>query len=339
MSEKLFEIRMIEDTPDFTECEEVTPSSVNILEKDIEDWFVNNTKLIFSDKKSVFVLAQELKGESLADILALDSQGNLLVIEIKRDWSDRATVGQLLDYASNLSKWSYEEFNTRYRKYTGESKELIDEFRSFVENPEFEKSDLFAKQRLFVVAPYYDEPLIRIIRWLKEYDLPIDYVPFRIYRKDGGLLLKIEQITIEPIEQRWGWNGDWFFNTNETYGSGAYQKMIKQQRIGIYGYTDPEGILSKPNVGDRVFLYRNGVGIIAVAELGEEIKRGNEIFGQVENNECHRTIRNLKVLKDNGVSSAQVKKMGYNLPVRSTLCKIYNPTVAKMLYEEIERNS
>ena len=73
------------------------------------------------------------------DILALDSEGNLIIIEAKRDWSDRSTVGQILDYAAHLQEWDYAAFNSRSKKYFGQDVELIERFREFVDNSDFPK--------------------------------------------------------------------------------------------------------------------------------------------------------------------------------------------------------
>ena len=48
-------------------------------------------------------------GKRMGDILALDADGRLVIVEIKRDWSDRATVGQLLEYAAEMTGKSYED--------------------------------------------------------------------------------------------------------------------------------------------------------------------------------------------------------------------------------------
>src|SRR5689334_11224864 len=88
-----------------------TAQELKVSEKQIEKWMVLKPNLLFTDENSVMVIAQELSGEPQADLLAVDSQGNLIIIEIKRHWCDRNTVGQLLDYAARLSSWDYEAFN------------------------------------------------------------------------------------------------------------------------------------------------------------------------------------------------------------------------------------
>lgn len=338
--DKLFEIHDLEDTPSFSIIEEVTPHSIKVKEKHFEEWVAKNPKLLFTDEDAVLVLAQEVSGEPMADILAVDSQGSLIIIEAKRDWSDRTTLGQILDYAAHLNDWDYDQFNARAKKYWGNDIELIDRFRAFVENSDFPKESLFKTQRLFIVAPQSDSNLLKVIDWLKQYDVPIDYIPFKLLQTKGqNHLLHIKQLDVEPLPPRTGWEGDWFFNTNETYGKGAYKKMIKQAVIAVYGYPDGKQRLDRPTPSDRVFMYANNVGIIAMGTItDEETFSSGDVFDKEKKREFHRRLGDFKSVSPiNAIKPAEVSQTGYNLPVRSTLCKIYNPTAAKWIAKEIDR--
>jgi hypothetical protein len=340
--EKLFHIHDLEESPSFTLISEVTAHSIKVKEKHFEEWVAKNPKLLFTDENAVLVIAQEVSGEPMADILALDSEGNLIIIEAKRDWSDRNTIGQVLDYAAHLREWDYDEFNARAKKYFKNNIELIDRFREFVDNPDFPKDELCKKQRLFIVAPESDSSLFKVIDWLNQYQVPIDYIPFKIMQaKEGDYLLQIRQIDVEPLPQKWGWEGDWFFNTNETYGKGAYNEMIEQAVIAVYGYHDGKERLDKPSPGDRVFMYVNNIGIIGKGKVAEEESfSSGSVFQKKADREFHRKLVDFKVVSTkNAIKSAEVSQMGYNLPVRSTLCKIYNPIVARRIAEEIDRRS
>jgi len=74
---------------------EKSASELRVEEKTIEDWIANNPQLLFP-KEQVLVFGQSILGQSMADVVALDSLGSLIIVEIKRDWSDRSTVAQLL---------------------------------------------------------------------------------------------------------------------------------------------------------------------------------------------------------------------------------------------------
>lgn len=341
--DKLFHIQNLGDSPSFSLINEVSSYSIKVKEKHFEEWVAKNPKLLFTDENAVLVIAQEISGEPMADILALDSEGNLIIIEAKRDWSDRNTVGQILDYAAHLRQWDYKAFNERAKKYKGKDTELIDRFRKFVDNPDFQKDQLCRNQRLYIVAPDSDINLFRIIEWLQQYQVPIDYIPFKIMKTEAGdHLLQIGQIEVEPLLPPRGtgeWEGDWFFNTNETYARGAYKKMVEQAVMAVYGYHDGKERLDRPLPGNRVFMYVNNIGIIGVGKVAdEESFSSDSVFGKQNEREFQRRLIDFKAVSGkNAVRAAEVSQMNYNLPVRSTLCKIYNPTVAKRIAEQIER--
>lgn len=85
-------------------------ADLGVREKTMEDWIASQPALLFP-KEQVLVIGQSIAGQSMADVLALDSVGNLIVVEVKRDWSDRSTVGQLLEYAAAYKDAAYETFN------------------------------------------------------------------------------------------------------------------------------------------------------------------------------------------------------------------------------------
>ncbi len=78
------------------------------MEKDLENWVATHPELLFGVER-VLVIGQSVSGQQMADILALDADGRLVVVEMKRDWSDRSTVGQLLEYAARMAESTYDD--------------------------------------------------------------------------------------------------------------------------------------------------------------------------------------------------------------------------------------
>lgn len=319
-------------------------SSFRVKEKNIENWMATEPKLLFSNPDAVMIIAQEISGELMADLLAVDSQGNLIIIEIKRNWSDRNTVGQILDYAARLASWKYEDFNDRWKKYMGRnSGDLFEEFKNFNENPDFPEDDFFKQRRLFILASSVDESMKRIISWLGDsYNVPIDYVPFQFYENNGQIFLQISKIDIQPIIPKGGWSGDWFFNTNETYNKGTYTNMFEQSVVAVWGYPNGQEFLNRPKPSERVFAYINGRGITAVGKFGEkDAFPSGSVFSRENEQEFHRHVTWETIVEpDKAVKPAESSQWGYNLPVRSTLCRMYHKTIAqKIAVELIKRKS
>ncbi|MCH8822749.1 MAG: hypothetical protein IH984_04500 [Planctomycetes bacterium] len=319
-------------------------ADLRVKEKQIEKWITLNPSLLFTDAGSVMVIAQELSGELLADLLAVDSQGNLIIIEIKRHWSDRKTAGQILDYAARLSKWDYEAFNNRWKLHKGEQAgDLLKSFRNFVENPSFSEEDFLKTKRLFILASHADEGLKRIIIWLRdEYNVPIDFVPFTFFEDGDDVFLHMDKIDVQPIPKTIKFDGDWFFNTNETHSTGAWKNMIERGVIAAYGYGEAttKMKMDMPATGNRVFVYVNRKGIIAAGNITEEIsEQGLGMFNKDTNgDEYHRAVDWItKVPVEKAISSAEVSKLGYNMPVRCTIGQWNDSKIAELVVSELKK--
>ena len=228
--------------------------------------------------------------------------------------------------AARLSAWDYEAFNKRWRAYKGEQAgDLIEDFRLFVENPHFERESFLKTRRLFILASEADEGLKRIIRWLRdEHNVPIDFVPFAFFKHGGDVFLRIDKIEVQPVSQSGSFDGDWFFNSNETYAPGAWERMIEHGVIAAYGYGEAttKAKMDMPAKGDRVFVYVNRKGIIAAGKVAEDMsEQGSGVFDKsTEGDEYHRKVNWLvEVPIENAVSASEVSALGYNLPVRCTI--------------------
>jgi len=315
-------------------------SDLRLKEKDIEKWMAENPSLLFTSPEAVLIIGQERGGEPMADLLAVDSQGTLIVIEAKRGSSDRSTVGQLLDYAAKLSQSSYDDFNKRWQRRDAKGRDLFEAFKEFADNPRFEKEHFLKSRRFFILASAGDESMKRIITWLHgEYNVPIGFVPFQLYQQGKQHLLQIEQIDVDPVELPPAeWLGDWLFNTNERYAQGCYKKMLKDGVIALANYPITEGKLNGPRPGDRIFAYLNRKGIIAVGRMGDKPAYPSRAIFKEQKDEWNRRVEwKAAVEADKGITPAQASEWGYNLPALTVLGKMSNGKVAEKIAKELEK--
>ena len=312
-----------------------------------------NPELLFGGEQ-VLVISQSVSGQRMADILALDADGRLVIVEIKRDWSDRATVGQLLEYAAAMTGKKYEDLEELDRKYwnrrNGESPyvPLIERFRALTDDPNADKKDIPRRQqghRIFIVAPGSDKALLNIVEWLKEYGVPICFMPFTLHADTEGvdILVEIEPLPKVPLALDnvvAEWQGDWFFNTNETYAPGAYSKMFDQGVIAIYGYENGAANLTGSAKDHRVFAYVNRKGIMAVGSIVDgQVVSGNTVF--TEDGEFHVKVEwKVTVPESHGITAQEVsEETGYNLPVRNVFCGISRHHIADWIADELQRRA
>ena len=152
------------------------------------------------------------------DILAMDGEGNLHVLELKRDRTPREVVAQILDYASWTSQLSREEIRDIARRHLGTDleKAFDDTFDSSLPD------ELNGEQRLTIVAATLDGSSERIVAYLRTFGVPINAVFFsylededRRYLARSWLVSSEETTTSSPAtterSKKATWNGvDWY---------------------------------------------------------------------------------------------------------------------------------
>lgn len=131
------------------------------------------------------------------DLLAMNSEGHLVVLELKRNRTPREVVAQTLDYASWVKTLSYDEIAEIFAD-NHEGKEFEEGFDEFFDTNPPEK--LNQEHELIIVASDLDPSTERIIDYLSEdYGVPINAVFFR-YFKDGENEYLTRSWLIDPME-------------------------------------------------------------------------------------------------------------------------------------------
>ena len=136
------------------------------LESRLEDWIRDDIGLVNDD---LLVIGQQVPTEHTGeiDLLAIDSDANLVILELKRDRTPRDIVAQILDYASyvqNLGLSEIQEIAAGADFLRG--KDLEEAFREKFgfDLPEFVNQ----AHRMYIVASALDSATERIVEYLSE---------------------------------------------------------------------------------------------------------------------------------------------------------------------------
>jgi hypothetical protein len=135
------------------------------------------------------------------DILAMDREGNLIIIELKRDKTPREVVAQALDYASWVQGLSYEQIAEIYaEKHDGQKFEAAYSDVFGASPPE----NVNESHRMIVVASELDTSTERILNYLNDnYGVPINTVFFRCFKdKDNEYLTRSWLIDPQAAEEK-----------------------------------------------------------------------------------------------------------------------------------------
>ena len=168
------------------------------FENRLENWLQNDISLI-SD--NLFVIGREVltsHGDKI-DLLCLERNGDLVVVELKRDRTPRNVVAQVLDYGSWVSELSNDKVSQIADEYLGDNGTLEEAFkRKFDEDlPEI----LNESHKLLIVASDMDSSSERIVRYLSNwYGVGINTVSFQYFRDDDGSEFIARVFLIDPSQ-------------------------------------------------------------------------------------------------------------------------------------------
>ena len=187
-------------------CEKTDFKSHVILERQhLEKWIEKNPDLLGEE---LLIITNEYdkfdKTKERLDLLALDKEGNVVVIELKRDDSGKNVDLQALKYAAYCSTLTLDKVVSIYRKYLGKGNASLseDEARNqileFVTNIDFE--EINDKPRIILVAKDFRQEVTASVMWLRNFGLDIKCIKLTPYQLAQDKIV-IEVNTIIPLPE------------------------------------------------------------------------------------------------------------------------------------------
>jgi hypothetical protein len=136
------------------------------------------------------------------DLLAIDKEGNLVVIELKRTEDGGHMELQSIRYAAMVSKMTFDKATdvfSQYLKKLGKAdhgaRETILEFLDWEEPDE----EVFAKDvRIILASADFSPELTTSVMWLNEHEIDIHCVRLKPYRLGEHLLVDVQKIIPLP---------------------------------------------------------------------------------------------------------------------------------------------
>ena len=175
-----------EATKDARRLEETDRATAEVL---LEDAFVQNPSLLMPGLKLVGRQMPTSSGK--LDLLGVDSEGRLVVFELKRGALTREAVAQAVDYASWLDSLNDTDLWTRIAENSGQGGiAAIEDFEAWYDDHDnWGSLDSLRRVRIVLVGLGADEAARRMAEWLATKGIEIDLLTFLGYRYGDRLLL------------------------------------------------------------------------------------------------------------------------------------------------------
>lgn len=216
---------------DITNSELVIAEETNLeLESHLEDW-LENSPLALAQEPILWIgrqtSAADDEGTIFPDLLGVDIEGNLVVVELKRDEAPREVVAQLLEYAAwanELSDRQIQQFAEEYFETRGrfDRKQFQDVFKDVFEVADSDEvPPLNRNLRLYIVAGNIPARVARVCRFLRtSQGMDISCIDVATFQTEAGERLVSMDVKVgdedvvasktqkQSVSQTSRWSGD-----------------------------------------------------------------------------------------------------------------------------------
>jgi hypothetical protein len=331
--------------------------SIPDSEMDIEDVLTEKIEII---DQNLIVIGRQVPTNTggRIDILALDIEGNITIIELKRDKTPRDVVAQVLDYASWIQTLTISEIKEIFRQ-NFPAKE-IEQYFSEKLNIDFPEV-INENHKMIVVSSELDSSTERILNYLTEnFGVPINVVFFRYFIDGENKYLSrtwmvdpniIEQ-QARPTRTREAWNQRDFY---VSFGSSEHRNWDDARKYGFVSAGQGEWFsrtLRQLFIGARVFAYIPSEGYVGVGIVKETVVRLNDFLVEKDRQmvpilECNLKAANMDENAGNPELSEYLVRIDWIKTIareeayrvvgmfanQNTVCKLRNQFTLDKLYK------
>lgn len=295
-----------------------------------------NLEKVLQDEELLLIM-QSRKWQQEPDLMAIDSNGDLYIFELKAWESQEYNLLQALRYGQIYGQYSYESLNELFLKFFPESQDLLKTLNNkFGTNLTADKIN--NKQHFIVITNGLDFKTRQAILYWSQKGIDIRSWVYRLYKLSEDIILvefdtfRIREDPYEDIEE-----GFYILNTNYSNDPADDKDMINNQKAAAY--FDPwKRNIEKLEKGDKIFLYRSGKGIVAMGIASGKLEK-KPWHGEDKHKDeeyCMKLDKFKKLKKP--LSASDIKKItGVNYRFMSTMFAV-DKNSGDNLWEHISKN-
>jgi hypothetical protein len=249
------------------QLKEIPKSRLNREER-LENWIEKNSEITGLD---ILLIGRQVVTNygGKIDLLGMDVEGNLIILELKKDKTPRDIIAQTLDYASWVKDLTFKPIEAIASNYLKDSLQNAFFNKFQIEIPE----EINNSHSMVIVASELDPSSERIVQYLSsQYDVNINCIFFDFF-KDGdneflgrSWLLDPEVVAEKSSSKKAPWSGLYFVNV----GDGQYRSWEDCMEFGFLSAgqgSKYSGPVKKLKVGDKILAYLKGKGYVGYGEV------------------------------------------------------------------------
>ena len=261
--------------------------SITIEENKLEKLFVKNPDIL---DRSWLIIGEQVytDAKKYIDLLCMEPDGDLVIVELKKDMTPREVTAQVLDYAASVSEYNYNDLLNVYSKYVEKHpkapKTLEEAYQKRFNNKFTLDDDTFKPNiKMVIVAAKMDKSTERIIGFLRDKcDVLINILFFNVYECNGKQLLgrtwfgdDIEERVLKSDNAKI-WNGYAYV----AYGCDGHRKWedaLKYGFISAGGGSWYSNTLKNLDVGEKIFAYIPQKGYVGYGIVTDTLEQAKDV--------------------------------------------------------------
>lgn len=258
--------------------DEITFSELGMKEHDIEEIIRKNIDMVCSDEESMLVVGQQVKNtqNGRSDLTAVDNEGNLVLIELKRDKKDietriEAFEFQAIRYAASCATIEstdelisnvFTPYIEKHRDEFGNTELSSSEIASRVFYDFKDKNNIVnfnANQRIILVASDFDEQTLSAVAWLNSNKVDISCYKIVPYKMNENVFVDVKRVL--PVMEY----SDFYVNiaTQKSVSKGKKRDIIRRVLPKIdamleWGVVKEGDIIVAKGTEEEVVLLKDG---------------------------------------------------------------------------------
>lgn len=259
-----------------------------INEKELEDLLAEHIEILNADWLLIGRQVRTVAGKYI-DLLCMDHDGDLVVVELKKDLTPREVTAQAIDYASCMAELTLDELAELYLQFSGGQMTLNDAYEKKY-GATLDEDSINKNVKMVIVAAKMDDSTERIIRYLRDkYEVDINIMFFHVAALGTKRLISRAWFEEDVEEQRPDpksirkWNQEYYVS----FGSGE-RSWIDAQKYGFIsagGGTWYSNTLKLLSQGDRVWVNIPHTGYVGVGIVRKEVQQAKDVQFTVDGQE------------------------------------------------------